>query len=73
MMGSDNGLLPVGYHAIIWRSASLLFIVSLGTNYSEILIKTLQFSYKKINLKMSSAKWLALLLDHNILMLIAEA
>ena len=73
MMGLDNGLLPVGYHAITWHSASLLFIVLLGTNYSEILIKTLQFSYKKINLKMSSAKWPALLLDHNILMLIAEA
>ena len=47
IIGSDNGLLPDCYQAIIWTSAGLLLIGSLGTNFSEILIKILAFSLKK--------------------------
>ena len=34
-----------------------MLIEPLGTNFSEILIKILTFSFKKMHLKMSSAKW----------------
>ena len=34
--GSDNGLSPIRRQAIIWISASILFIGPLGTNFSEI-------------------------------------
>ena len=35
----------------------VLILVVPGTNFSEILIQIQQFYYKKINLKMSPAKW----------------
>ena len=44
-------------HAITWINAHLLSIGPLGTNFSEIQIKILKFSFKKVHLKMSSAKW----------------
>ena len=47
--------------AIIWTNAGLLAIGSLGTNFSEILIKIQNFSFKKMHLKMSSAKVAAIL------------
>ena len=53
---ADNGLLPVQWQAIIWTKAGLLSNGPLGTHYSEILIKIQMFSFKKIHLKMSSAK-----------------
>ena len=57
IIGSDNGLSPGRCQAIIWANAGLLLIGSLGTNFSEILIETLTFSFKKMHLKISSAKW----------------
>ena len=36
-IGSDNGLSPGRRQAIIWTNAGLLFIRTLGTNFSEIL------------------------------------
>ena len=36
--GSDNGLSPGRCQAIIWTSAEILSIESLGKNFSEILI-----------------------------------
>ena len=42
--------------AIISTNAGLLLIGPLGTNVSEILIEILTFSFKKMRLKMSSAK-----------------
>ena len=36
---SDNGLSPVRRQAIIWTSAGVLVIRSLGTNFSELLSK----------------------------------
>ena len=56
-IGSDNGLLPVRRQAIIWTNAGLLSIGTLQTYFSEILIKTQEFSLKKMHFKTSSAKW----------------
>ena len=56
IIGSDNGLSPDRRQAIIWTNAGLLLIGPLGTNLSEILIKILTFSFKKMHLKVSSAK-----------------
>ena len=55
--GSDNGLSPGRRQAIIWTNAGILFIRSLGTNFSEILSEIHIFSFKDMHLKMSSAKW----------------
>ena len=57
IIGSDNGLSPVRRQAIIWTNAGILLIRPLGTNFSEILIGIQTFSFKKMHLKMSSAKW----------------
>ena len=54
--GSDNGLSPDRRQAIIWTNAGLLLIRPLGTNFSEISIEILTFSFKKTRLKVSSAK-----------------
>ena len=56
IIGSDNGLSPDRRQAIIWTNAGILLIGPLGTNFSEILIKILTFSFKKMRLKVSSAK-----------------
>ena len=57
IIGSDNGLSPGRRQAIIWTSAGILLIGPLGTNFSEILIGIQTFSFKKMHLKISSAKW----------------
>ena len=57
IIGSDNGLSPGRRQAIIWTSAGILLIRTLGTNFSEILGEIHSFSFSKIHLKMSSAKW----------------
>ena len=54
IIGSDNGLSPGRRQAIIWTNAGILLI---GTNFSELLIEIYTFSFKKMHLKMSSAKW----------------
>ena len=56
-MASDNGLSPCRGQAIIWNNAGILSFGLLGTNFSEILIEILTFSFKKMCLKVSSAKW----------------
>ena len=53
---SDNGLSPGRRQAIVWTNAGILFIRSVGTNFSEILGKFHSFSFKKMHLKMSSQK-----------------
>ena len=55
--GSDNGLSPIRRQAIILTNAGLLSIGHLGTNFSEILFKTQNFSITKMHLKISSMKW----------------
>ena len=56
IIGSDNGLSPGQRQAIIWTNAIILLIWTLGTNFSEILSKIYTFSFKKMHLKMLSAK-----------------
>ena len=48
-IGTDCGLSPLRRQEIIWT------IELLETNFSDILLKIKSFSFKKINLKMSSA------------------
>ena len=72
IIGSDNGLLPERRQAIIWTSAEILLIGPLGTNFSEISIAVQTFSFKKMHLKMSSAKWRPLCLGHNVLNHVGE-
>ena len=56
IIGSDNGLPPDRRQAIIWTNAGIWLIRTLGTNFSEILGEIHSFSFKKMHLKMSSAK-----------------
>ena len=67
IIGSDNGLSPDRRQAIIWTNAGLLLIGPLGTNLSEILIEILTFSFKKIRLKVPSAKRRPFCLGLNVL------
>ena len=64
---SDNGLSPGRRQAIIWNNAGLLLIEPLGTNFSEISIGIQTFSFKKMHLNMSSAKWRPFCLGLNVL------
>ena len=61
IIASGNGLSPVRRQAITWTNAGLLSIGLLGSNFNEIWIRILPFSFKKIHLKMSSAKMAAIL------------
>ena len=65
IIGSGNGLSPVWRQAITWTKADLLSIGLLGTNFSEIGVGILPFSFIKIYLKMSSAKMAAILSREN--------
>ena len=56
IIGSDNGLLPGRRQAIIWTNAGILLIGPWGTNSDDILMKIIIFSFKKMRLKVSSAK-----------------
>ena len=57
IIGWDNGLSPDRHQAIIWTNAGTLLMRTLGTNFSEILIESHSFSFKKMHKKMSSGKW----------------
>ena len=53
----DDGLSPDRHHAIISTNVGRLLTEQPGTNLSEIQIKTLtSFSFKKMRMKMTSAK-----------------
>ena len=67
IIGSDNGLSPGRHQAIIRTNARILLIRPLGTNFSEILIEILIFSFKKMRLKVSSAKTRPFCLGLNVL------
>ena len=67
IIGSDNGLSPDRHQAIVWTNAGLLLIGPLGKNLSEILIEILTFSFKKMRLKVSSAKRRPFCLGLNVL------
>ena len=66
-IGSENGLSPGRRQAIIWTNAGILLIWTLGTNFSEISSEIHAFSFKKMHLKMSSAKWRPFCLGFNVL------
>ena len=65
-IGSDNGLSPDRRQAIIWTNAGILLIGPLGTKFSDVAIETLTFSFKKMRLKVSSAKWRPFRLGLNV-------
>ena len=67
IIGSDNGLSPGRRQAITLTNAVILLIGPLGTNFSEILIEISTFSFKKMRLKVSSAKWRPFCLGLNVL------
>ena len=54
--GSDNGLSPGRRQAIIRTNARILLIRPLGTNFSDFLVEILIVSFKKMRVKVSSAK-----------------
>ena len=66
IIGSDNGLPPGRRQAIIWTNAGILLIRPLGTNFNEMLIEILTFSFMKMRLKVSSAKWRPFCLGLNV-------
>ena len=67
IIGSDNGLAPGRRQTIIWTNDGLLLIGPSGTNFNEILIGIQTFSFKKMHLKISSAKWRSIWLGLNVL------
>ena len=67
IIGSDNGLSPGRRQAIIWTNVGILLIGPLGINFSEILIEITTFSFKKMRLKVSSAKRRPFCLGLNVL------
>ena len=67
IIGSDNGLSPDRRQAIIWTNAGILLIQTLGTNLSDFLCEIRSFSFKKMQLKMSSRKWRLSCLGLNVL------
>ena len=67
IIGSDNGLSPGQRQAIIRTNAGILLIGPLGTNFIEIFIGIQTSSFKKMHMKMSSAKWRPFCLGLNVL------
>ena len=66
-IGSDNGLSPGRRQAIIRTNPGILLIRPLGTNFSGFLVEILIFSFKKMRLKVSSAKRRPFCLGLNVL------
>ena len=62
IIDSKNGSSP-GWHQAI--NCTYAGIASLGTNFSKTLIEIYTFSFKKMHLKMASAKWRLFRLDFN--------
>ena len=67
IISSDNGLLPGRCRAIIWTNTGIWLIGPVDINTNEILIEINSFSFKKMHLKMSSAKRRVVLLGPNVL------
>ena len=57
VIGSDNGLSPGRCQTIIWTNTAVLLIRTLGTDFIEILYDNRACSFKRMHLKISSAKW----------------
>ena len=67
IIGSDYGLSPGRHQAITWTNAGIHLILALETNFSEILREISKSSFKKMHLKMSSAKWRQFCLGRDVL------
>ena len=67
IIGSDKGLSPGWWQAIIWTNIWILSIPTLETNSSETLGKSRTFSFRKMHLQMSSVKWQPFCLGLNVL------
>ena len=65
IIGSDNGLSPGLCQAILGTNVVRLLIGTLVTHLNEIVSEIHTFSFKKMHLKMSSAKWRQLCLGLN--------
>ena len=70
IIAPDNGLSPRRRQAITWTNVGILLIGPLGTKFNEISIEIHTFSFKKMHLKMSSAKWRPFFLGLNVLSMI---
>ena len=57
IISSDYCFSPGRHQASIWANAGTLLIGPIGTDFSEILTEIYTFSFKKMHLKMSFAKW----------------
>ena len=67
IIGSDNGLSLGRRQAIIRTNAGISVKKTLGTSFNKILIKIILFSFKKMRLKVSSAKRQPFCRDLNVL------
>ena len=67
IIDSDNGLSPDRRQAIIWNNVGILLSGPLGIVFSQISIEIHTFSFKKMHLKTSSAKWVPSCLGLNVL------
>ena len=56
-IGSGNGLSPGRRQAIVWTNAGILSITPQRTYFNEISFDIQIFSFKKMHLNISSAKW----------------
>ena len=65
--GPDNVLSSDRRPVIIWTNSGLLLISNLGTNFSENTSEIHIFSFSKMSLKISSAKWPPFCLGLNVL------
>ena len=72
IIGSDHGVAPTQGQAIIWTNAGILLAWPLRTKLNEISIKIWTFSFKKMNFKMSSAKWRPFCLGLSVIMLVSK-
>ena len=67
IIGSNNDLSPGRRQAVIRTNAGILLLRPLVTNFNEMLIEILTFSFMKTRLKVSSAKWHPFCLGLNVL------
>ena len=67
-IGSDDGLSPRQGQAIISTNAGISLIGQLETNFGKILETVNTFSFEKVHLKRSCAKWQHFCLRLNVLM-----
>ena len=67
IIGPDNGLVPTRRQAIMWANAGIILIRTLGVNFTEILSEINIFWYKKMHLRISSAKRWQFRLGLNVL------